>query len=68
MNDDDQPMDVTGILAQPRVALERIRALEQENAALRLEVDRLKAELAGYQSWASSVNEALNSGDGAYRP
>lgn len=64
----DQPMDVTGVLAQPRAALERIITLEQENAALRMEVDRLKAQLAGYKSWASSVDEALNSGDGSYRP
>lgn len=64
----DQPMDVTGVLAQPRVALQRIQALEQENAALRLEVDRLKAELAGYKRWESSVSDALNSGDGSYLP
>ena len=64
----DQPMDVTGVLAQPRAALERIITLEQENAALRMEVDRLKAQLAGYKRWESSVNEALNSGDGSYRP
>lgn len=39
------------------------------------ECDRLVAELAkanerlrGYEAWERSVNEALNSGDGAYRP
>jgi len=28
----------------------------------------LEKELEGYQGWARSVNEALNSGDGNYRP
>jgi hypothetical protein len=32
------------------------------------EIEKLRNELAGYRRWASSVNEALNTGDGAYRP
>lgn len=32
------------------------------------ELERLRSEVAGYQRWASSVNDALNSGDGSYRP
>ena len=32
------------------------------------EVARLRDELSGYRRWASSVNEALNTGDGSYRP
>lgn len=68
MLNDDQPMDVTGVLAQPRAALERIIALEQENARLRLEVDKLRATIAGYESWRRSIDEVLNSGDGSYRP
>lgn len=38
-------------------------------------IDQLQSELAeaqkrirGYESWERSVNEALNSGDGSYRP
>jgi hypothetical protein len=30
--------------------------------------EALLRELDGYQAWARSVNEALNSGDGSYRP
>ena len=32
------------------------------------EIERLQAQIAGYERWAQSVNEALNSGDGSYRP
>lgn len=43
----------------------------QENAELHYLRDLCawqERELRGYRSWASSVNEALNSGDGSYRP
>ena len=44
-----------------RQAIEDVRVLLAE-------IERLNNEVAGYQRWASSVNEALNSGDGSYRP
>jgi len=31
-------------------------------------VERLAKEVDGYRAWERSVNEALNSGDGSYRP
>ena len=33
-----------------------------------LEAQRLAAEAAECRAWERSVNEALNSGDGSYRP
>lgn len=41
-----------------------------ETAAARLvaEVEWLASEVARYEAWERCVNEALNSGDGAYRP
>ena len=32
------------------------------------EIKRLRLELAGYEKWARSVNEAFNVGDGSHRP
>ena len=32
------------------------------------EVEEMRARIAGYEKWESSVNAALNSGDGSYRP
>ena len=37
-------------------------------AKLEAEIDDLQKEVKGYRSWESSVNEALNMGDGVYRP
>lgn len=32
------------------------------------EIEQLKAEIAGWKKYASGINEALNTGDGTYRP
>lgn len=60
--------------AGPKVWNERIR-LEMENERLRAtvaeqarEIERLKQELAVADAFERSVNEALNSGDGSYKP
>lgn len=50
----DYTLDVTGVLAQPRVALERIQALEQENARLRAELAQ-KAQVAEQLQFALQV-------------
>jgi hypothetical protein len=39
----------------------RVRELEAGNATMR-------QRISGYESWERSVTEALNSGDGSYRP
>ena len=33
-----------------------------------INVAALRDRIRGYESWERSVNEALNSGDGSYRP
>ena len=50
---------ITAILAQPAATLKRLQELEQENELLRMEIERLKAELAWHAHYA---------GDGTYRP
>ena len=37
-----------------------------EKALLGVELD--ERDLEGYRAWSHSVNEALNTGDGVYRP
>lgn len=37
-------------------------------ADLRAKLDEAEKRLRGYESWERSVNEALNTGDGSYRP
>lgn len=32
------------------------------------EIEELKIKIAGYEGWERSINEALNTGDGSYRP
>ena len=42
--------------------------LSKENQELKGKIAQLEKELQDYRGWANSVNEALNSGDGTYRP
>jgi hypothetical protein len=42
--------------------------LRYENARLELRVKELEKELSGLNSWADSVEQSLNQGDGSYRP
>lgn len=37
-------------------------------AAIQKQIADLEKELAGLRAWKRGVDEALNSGDGAYRP
>ena len=37
-------------------------------AALEAEIVRLRKVIAGYEAYERSVNDALNAGDGSYRP
>ena len=46
----------------------RLEAAAHEVAALQAELIQAKAELDGFRAWKRSVDKALNSGDGAYRP
>ena len=32
------------------------------------EIERLQAKLREYEAWERDINQALNSGDGSYRP
>ncbi len=61
----DEPIDVTAILAQPREFLRRYENVLAQLEQARKEIERLTAELSGIRA---SLGEALNSGDGVYRP
>lgn len=39
-----------------------------EDIPLKAELDRLKAQVAGYESYHRQLNEAFNTGDGSYHP
>jgi hypothetical protein len=65
------PVALQAIERLEREKAEWARIAAQRNVSIALiaqERDRLRAEVAGYQAWERSVNEALNSGDGSYRP
>lgn len=47
-------------------AVERYRRVM--SAPIQARLDAAEKELRGYAAWERSVNEALNSGDGSYRP
>lgn len=51
----------TAILARLTALRQTVAEKEKENATLR-------AEVAGHEAFQRSVNDALNSGDGSYRP
>lgn len=57
-----------GIVARLRPYISHLRASADEIGRLTADVQRLQKELDGYRAWERSINEALNSGDGTYRP
>lgn len=48
--------------------IEEIAEKEATIEALKAEVARLRKEVASWEGYSASVNEALNRGDGSYRP
>jgi len=63
----DALADVLGNAGYGSDAL-RLEAAAREVAALQFELLQARTELDGLRSWKRSIDEALNSGDGAYRP
>ena len=49
-------------------AVDNVLAGAEERSARQADVDALRTELDGLRAWKRSVDDALNSGDGAYRP
>lgn len=64
----DNAMHWSSVVPEAIEAWRKLPALEAELAQARTNVETLLAELEGFRAWKRSVDEALNSGDGAYRP
>lgn len=70
---DPEPQPATDV--EPMVSVYNGRRFYGTGASDRAELTYLRdwkawaeRQLRGYRAWESSVNEALNSGDGSYRP
>jgi hypothetical protein len=55
-------------LPEEHLARKELAALESSLAQAQAVVEALRTELEGLRAWKRSIDEALNSGDGAYRP